>query len=103
MSFIKIGKNKIGKKFRPCVIVEACVNHQGDINLAKKMIYYARKVGAQCIKFQHHIVSEEMLINNVPKSSNFSKPLSQVIEETNFTLKQHKSLKKIKLFPVKQF
>ena len=59
------------------------------------MIYYARKVGAQCIKFQHHIVSEEMLINNVPKSSNFSKPLSQVIEETNFTLKQHKSLKKI--------
>ena len=58
------------------------------------MIYYARKVGAQCIKFQHHIVSEEMLVNNVPKSSNFSKPLSQVIEETNFTLKQHKSLKK---------
>ena len=74
--------------------MEACVNHQGNINLAKKMISYAHRVGAQCIKFQHHIVNEEMLVNNVPKSSNFSKPLSQVIEETNFTLEQHAILKK---------
>ncbi len=95
MKTIQIGKNKIGKKFRPYVIVEACVNHQGNINLAKKMISYAHRVGAQCIKFQHHIVNEEMLVNNVPKSSNFSKPLSQVIEETNFTLEQHAILKKI--------
>ena len=95
MKTIQIGKNKIGKKFRPYVIVEACVNHQGNINLAKKMIIYARKVGAQCIKFQHHIVNEEMLVDNIPKSSNFTKPLSQVIEETNFTLKEHMQLKKI--------
>ena len=94
MKFIKIGKNKIGLKFKPYVIVEACVNHQGNFNIAKKMILFAKKVGAQCIKFQHHIVEEEMLDTHIPKSSNFTKPLSQVIKETNFSLKQHEILKK---------
>ena len=68
---IKIGKNKISIKHRPYVIVEACVNHQGNFNIAKKMIYAAKDAGAQCIKFQHHIVKEEMLEKNIPKSSNF--------------------------------
>ena len=35
-----------------------------------------------------------MLEKNIPKSSNFKK-LSDVIEETNFNLKQHKILKRI--------
>ena len=95
MKNIKIGKNKIGLSYRPYIIVEACVNHQGNFDIAKKMIFYARKIGAQCIKFQHHIVNEEMLEKDIPRSSNFKKPLSKVIEETNFSLKQHINLKKI--------
>ncbi len=95
MRSIIINKRKIGNKSKPFIIVEACVNHQGNFNLAKKMIFFSKKAGADCIKFQHHIVSEEMLEKNIPKSSNFTKPLSQVIEETNFTLKQHNSLKKL--------
>ena len=94
MKNIKIGKNKIGINNRPYIIVEACVNHQGNFQIAKKMIYFAKKLGAQCIKFQHHIVSEEMLEKNIPKSSNFKKPLSKVIEDTNFSLDQHYKLKK---------
>ena len=94
MKKILINKRKIGFKYKPFVIVEACVNHQGNFSLAKKMILYSKKVGADCIKFQHHIVSEEMLEKNIPKSSNFTKPLSQVIEDTNFDLKQHVMLKK---------
>ena len=90
---IKINKNIISSKHRPYVIVEACVNHQGNFNIAKKMIYAAKVAGAQCIKFQHHIVKEEMLEKNIPKSSNFKKPLSKVIEDTNFTIKQHIKLK----------
>jgi sialic acid synthase SpsE len=95
MNFIKIGKHKIGFDYNPYIIVEACVNHQGNFEIAKKMIYFAKKSGAQCIKFQHHIINEEMLIKKIPKSSNFTKPLSKVIEETNFTIEQHKKLKKI--------
>ena len=95
MNCIKIGNNKIGIDYKPYIIVEACVNHQGNLDIAKKMIFFAKKVGAQCIKFQHHIVSEEMLEKNIPKSSNFKKPLSKVIEDTNFSLKQHRYLKKL--------
>lgn len=90
---ISINKTKISEKHTPYIIVEACVNHQGDFSIAKKMIFYAKKLGAQCIKFQHHIVDEEML-RDVPMSSNFKEPLDQVIEKTNFTLNQHIKLKK---------
>ena len=48
---------------KPYMIVEACVNHQGNFKIAKKMIFAAKKAGAQCIKFQHHIIKEEMLEN----------------------------------------
>ena len=95
MYFIKIGKNIIGQNYNPYVIVEACVNHQGNFEIAKKMVHFAKKAGAQCIKFQHHIVKEEMLENNIPKSSNFKKSLSEVIEDTNFSLDQHQVLKKL--------
>jgi N-acetylneuraminate synthase len=94
MKLLKIGKNIISSKHKPYVIVEACVNHQGNFNIAKKMIANAKVAGAQCIKFQHHIVSEEMLEEKIPKSSNFNKPLSKIIEETNFSLEQHVKLKK---------
>ena len=90
---ISINKTKISDKHTPYIIVEACVNHQGDFNTAKKMIFHAKKSGSQCIKFQHHIVDEEM-IRDVPMSSNFKEPLDKVIEKTNFTLKQHLKLKK---------
>ena len=95
MYFIKIGKNIIGQNYNPYVIVEACVNHQGNFDIAKKMVHFAKKAGAQCIKFQHHIIKEEMLENNIPKSSNFKKSLSKVIEDTNFSLDQHQILKKL--------
>ena len=94
MTEIKINNIKIGNKHKPYVIVEACVNHQGDFSIAKKMVYFAKKVGADCIKFQHHILDEEML-KKVPKSKNFKISLCEVIKKTNFTLTQHKELKKL--------
>ena len=91
---IKINKRYIGRKFKPYIIVEACVNHQGNFSTAKKMIYYSKSVGADAIKFQHHILEEEML-KIVPKSGNFKTSLWDVIKKTNFTLSQHKIFKKL--------
>ena len=34
------------------IIAEAGVNHNGDINLAKKLIEQAAKAGADVVKFQ---------------------------------------------------
>ena len=34
------------------IIAEAGVNHNGDINIAHKLIDEAKKAGADCVKFQ---------------------------------------------------
>ena len=34
------------------IIAEIGVNHQGDVNLARKLIDSAREAGADCAKFQ---------------------------------------------------
>lgn len=49
---VKIGDRIIGDN-QPCfIIAEAGVNHNGDINLAKKLIDAASKAGVDAIKFQ---------------------------------------------------
>jgi N-acetylneuraminate synthase/N,N'-diacetyllegionaminate synthase len=49
---IKIGNKFIGKK-KPCfIIAEAGVNHNGNINLAKKLIDVTKEAGADAVKFQ---------------------------------------------------
>jgi len=49
---IKIGKNLIGKG-EPCfIIAEAGVNHNGSLDLAKKLIDAACKAGVDAVKFQ---------------------------------------------------
>ena len=50
--YIDIGKHRIGKGY-PCFnIAEIGNNHQGDINLAFKLIDKAKESGADCAKFQ---------------------------------------------------
>ena len=60
---IKINKHIIGKNSKCFIIAEAGVNHNGDINLAKKLIFEAKKAGADCVKFQtfkaDHVVTED--------------------------------------------
>jgi N-acetylneuraminate synthase/N,N'-diacetyllegionaminate synthase len=49
---VKIGDKLIGEG-EPCfIIAEAGVNHNGDINLAKRLIDVAKEAGADAVKFQ---------------------------------------------------
>lgn len=91
--FIKIKEKKIGFNYPPYIIAEACINHEGKINLAKEMVYQAKKNGADCVKFQYHILDDEML-RKAPKSSNFKEDLYTTLKKTNLTLKEHIYLKK---------
>ena len=45
------------------VIAEIGVNHNGDINKAKKLINIAKKIGADCVKFQAYKSNEIVLKN----------------------------------------
>tara|TARA_Y100000996_G_C22536315_1_gene648377 strand:+ start:398 stop:1402 length:1005 start_codon:yes stop_codon:yes gene_type:complete len=49
---IKISNKNIGNSFPTFFIAEAGLNHNGDIDLAKKMIDKSKYVGADAIKFQ---------------------------------------------------
>ncbi|MDB3947370.1 N-acetylneuraminate synthase family protein [Candidatus Pelagibacter sp.] len=76
------------------IIAEACDNHFGSLNLAKRMIIKAKLAGADAIKFQHHLPDEEML-KKVPKSKNFSTgDLYSFLKKNALNLKQHLELKK---------
>ena len=55
MKILELFKNTITKNdhiIKPYIIAEAGVNHEGDINLAKRLISEAKEGGAHAIKFQ---------------------------------------------------
>ena len=63
----------VGEKFPPLVIAEIGINHEGDLNKAKKMVKDSYDCGAECVKFQCHVVEDEMIKNDViPPNANES-------------------------------
>jgi len=75
------------------IIAEACDNHFGSLELAKKFVLRAKESGADVIKFQHHLPDEEML-KIVPKSSNFKIPLYEFLKKNALKISDHEVLKK---------
>ncbi|MGE7672166.1 N-acetylneuraminate synthase [Lysinibacillus sp. NPDC094403] len=60
MNYISIGNRKIGYDFPPVVIAEIGINHEGSLEVAKKMVDAACEAGAEIIKHQTHIIEDEM-------------------------------------------
>jgi N-acetylneuraminate synthase len=89
---IRIGNRLVGDDHPPYVIAEAAVSHQGNFETAKRMVYIAHAMGCDAIKFQMHVLENEML-RDVPTSDNFDEPLYETLEKTNLSLDQHKALK----------
>ncbi len=83
---MKLG-NKIIGEGHPCFfIAEAGVNHNGDINLAKKLIDVAKNAGADAVKFQ--TFKTEYIVTKHAKTAAYAK------KESNT---QHELLKKLEL------
>lgn len=53
---VKIGKYDIGDPSYCFVVAEIGINHNGDVNLAKKLIKMARDYGCDAVKFQKRTV-----------------------------------------------
>ncbi|WP_110931102.1 N-acetylneuraminate synthase family protein [Paenibacillus bouchesdurhonensis] len=58
--FIQIGDRKIGEDYKPLVIAEIGINHEGSLQVAKQMVDAAYTAGAEIIKHQTHVVDDEM-------------------------------------------
>lgn len=67
MKTIKIADRLIGQD-QPCFIMaEAGVNHNGDFNLAKKLVEMAKSAGADAVKFQT-FRAEKLVIKGAQKA-----------------------------------
>ncbi|PDW04071.1 N-acetylneuraminate synthase [Candidatus Viridilinea mediisalina] len=65
---IQLANRRIGAG-QPCfIIAEAGVNHNGDVQLAKELIYKAKEAGADCVKFQT-FKAERIITATAPKAA----------------------------------
>lgn len=95
LNFIKIGNRKIGPNFRPLVIFELGINHNGSLKLAKKIVDDAIKAGAEIIKHQTHIPEDEMSLEAkkiIPINAN--KNIFDLIDDCSLNEKEELELKK---------
>jgi len=61
----RIGHRIIGVGHPPLVIAEIGINHEGDYAKAIRMVDDAHAAGCECVKFQCHVVDDEMIPNDV--------------------------------------
>ena len=95
LNFIKIGARKIGPHFKPLVIFELGINHNGSLKLAKKIVDDAIKAGAEIIKHQTHIPDDEMSLEAkkiIPINAN--KNIYDLIDECSLNEIDELQLKK---------
>ncbi|MCK9351785.1 MAG: N-acetylneuraminate synthase family protein [Candidatus Pacebacteria bacterium] len=93
--YISIGKRKIGRDFPPFVIAEIGINHEGSIEKAKRMILDASQAGASCVKFQCHVIDDEM----IPEAKNVipghtKESIWEIMNRCAFSEEQDLELKK---------
>ena len=62
---LTIGTRRIGAAHPPLVIAEIGINHEGSVDKALRMVDDAARVGCECLKFQSHVVDDEMIPNDV--------------------------------------
>lgn len=60
-----IGGRRIGGEHPPLVVAEIGINHEGRVERAIRMIDDAAAAGCECVKFQCHVIEDEMIPNGV--------------------------------------
>jgi len=62
---LNIGSRPIGRSHPPLVIAEIGINHEGSFEKAARMVEAAARAGCECVKFQAHVIEDEMIPNDV--------------------------------------
>jgi len=65
MTGFRIDNRLIGENTSPLVIAEIGINHEGDAAKARRMVDDAAAAGCECVKFQCHVIDDEMIPNDV--------------------------------------
>lgn len=62
---IMVADRKIGLSYPPLVLAEIGINHEGSYEKAERMVWDAHMAGCECVKFQCHVIEDEMIPNDV--------------------------------------
>ena len=89
---LDIAGRRIGPAHVPWVIPEIGINHEGDVDKARRMIDDAAAAGAEVVKFQAHSPADEMVPNDVvPANAEVS--IWDIISRCTLTWDQDAELK----------
>lgn len=80
----KLKDLKIGLGQKTFIIAEAGINHNGDLNLAFKMVKEAKRAGADAIKFQTYVTEKRVAKNS---------PVFGVLKKCELSQAQQKKIK----------
>ena len=62
---LDIAGRLVGPDHPPLVIAEIGINHEGSLDKAVQMVDDAVAAGCECVKFQCHVIEDEMIPNDV--------------------------------------
>lgn len=99
-SEIKIGNKKISFDSPTFIIAEAGVNHNGDIDIAKKLIDGAVEAGVDAVKFQA-FKTEKLILKNIEKAPYQKK--TSLATETQFDMLKRLELSKLQMKELKKY
>jgi N-acetylneuraminate synthase len=84
---LRVGNRVIGPGHAPLVIAEIGINHEGSFDKAIQMIDDAHAAGCECVKFQSHVIEDEMIPNHVI-SGNAKESIWDILSRCAFDEKQ---------------
>ena len=62
---VVLGGRVVGLEYSPLVVAEIGINHEGELAKALRMVEDAARIGCECVKFQCHVLEDEMVPNDV--------------------------------------
>ena len=94
----KISNINIGINYPPFCIAEVGINHNGDLNIAKKMVDIAKKSGADAVKFQTFKAneicsSEDQTYTYLSKGKQVTESMLKMFQRYEFSIHDWREIK----------
>ena len=85
--YLKIANRLIGESYKPLIIAEIGINHEGSIEKAFKIAKSAIDSGAEVIKHQTHVLEDEMSLEaKFIKPGNSNKNIFEIIKKNSLNI-----------------
>ncbi len=87
-----IASRRVGTNQTPLVVAEIGINHEGDPAKAHQLVDAAADAGLECVKFQTHVVEDEMIPNDVVPG-NATEPIWDMMKRCALSAQDEREIK----------